>query len=70
LGTGPDLKSALKECDLTKPVILLSHQPDIFKQSAGYNIDLQLSGHTHAGQILPMRLFSECEIIKVTLVTL
>ncbi|MBN1621033.1 MAG: metallophosphoesterase [Endomicrobiales bacterium] len=34
-------------------VILLSHQPDVFDKARRYGVDLQLSGHTHAGQIPP-----------------
>lgn len=34
--------------------VLLSHLPDVFVKSAPQGIDLQLSGHTHAGQIPPM----------------
>jgi uncharacterized protein len=53
---GSDLKTALKNCDLKKPIILLSHQPDIFSEAVKNGVDLQLSGHTHAGQIPPMDL--------------
>ena len=31
--------------------IMLSHQPQIFKDISSYNIDLVLSGHTHGGQV-------------------
>jgi hypothetical protein len=34
--------------------ILLLHQPVGFKKTAALGIDLQLSGHTHRGQILPL----------------
>ncbi|MBU2568022.1 MAG: metallophosphoesterase [Elusimicrobia bacterium] len=53
-GTSPDLKSILEKCDRTKPLILLSHQPDVFDEAVKYGVDLQLSGHTHAGQVPPM----------------
>jgi len=33
--------------------LLLSHAPIDFPQMDGYPIDLQLAGHTHAGQIFP-----------------
>ncbi len=39
-----------------KPTILLSHQPRIFDEAMKLGIDLQLSGHIHAGQIPPMDL--------------
>ncbi|MFH1784178.1 MAG: metallophosphoesterase [bacterium] len=53
---GPNLYKALDGVDLTKPVIMLSHMPDIFNNSRKMGVDLQLSGHTHAGQIPPMDL--------------
>lgn len=36
--------------------ILLIHHPVGFKKTVGLGIDLQLSGHTHRGQILPLNL--------------
>ena len=53
---GPNLKKAMKNCNLNKPVILLSHQPKYFRQAVKKGVDLQLSGHTHAGQIPPLDL--------------
>jgi predicted MPP superfamily phosphohydrolase len=54
---GTDLNRALnypKKIDDNKLIVLLSHQPDIFDKSSELGVDLQLSGHTHAGQIPPM----------------
>ena len=45
-----------EKLDTSKFTILLSHQPDIFDLSRESGIDLQLSGHTHAGQLPPMDL--------------
>jgi uncharacterized protein len=44
-----DLKLALKGIPQAEPVVLLAHEPDF----ATYvkNVDLQLSGHSHGGQI-------------------
>ena len=53
---GSDLKSVLKNGDSARPIILLSHQPDVFDEAVDSGIDLQLSGHTHAGQVPPMDL--------------
>jgi len=50
------LASAFKKIDLNKPVILLSHQPDVFDLARKMGANLQLSGHTHAGQLPPMDL--------------
>lgn len=54
--TAVDIKSALSGCDFNRPVILLSHQPNVFDKAVINKIDLQLSGHSHAGQIPPMDL--------------
>jgi predicted MPP superfamily phosphohydrolase len=48
------LDSLLKNVDMTKPVILLDHQPFHLKESAERGIDLELSGHTHNGQLWPL----------------
>jgi len=53
---GPDLDTAINGCDLSKPIILLYHRPTNFDQAVQKGVDLQLSGHTHAGQIPPMDL--------------
>lgn len=50
------LTSLVREIDTTKPVILLDHQP-IVEENAG--IDIQLSGHTHNGQIVPLNFFMQ-----------
>ncbi|MDR1695698.1 MAG: metallophosphoesterase [Endomicrobium sp.] len=49
---GPNLEKALANVQEGLPVVLLSHQPEIFDEAAG-KIFLQLSGHTHAGQTIP-----------------
>lgn len=54
---GYNLPKALAKRDQTNPVILLSHQPITMHDAAKNNVDLQLSGHTHAGQIWPFNYF-------------
>ena len=49
---GPDLGRALASVRPDLPRILLAHQPRFFLESQA-RIDLQLSGHTHGGQINP-----------------
>jgi predicted MPP superfamily phosphohydrolase len=49
---GPDLYEASKGLDRDAPRILLAHQPRYFDEAAG-RVALQLSGHTHGGQINP-----------------
>jgi predicted MPP superfamily phosphohydrolase len=39
------------------PRIPLAHQPRAASSGAPYGVDLQLSGHTHGGQIFPWTLF-------------
>ncbi|WP_066945839.1 metallophosphoesterase [Microtetraspora fusca] len=55
-GDGPDLKKALGGRESGRPVVLLAHQPVQVRQAAGYGVDLQLSGHTHGGQMVPFNL--------------
>ena len=47
----PDLDQALAGVPVGSPVILVSHNPDIFFEAARKKVDLVLSGHTHGGQI-------------------
>ncbi len=50
--TAPDLEKALKEAPEDTPVILMDHRPDAAKENAKHkNIALQVSGHTHGGQM-------------------
>jgi hypothetical protein len=37
-------------------VILLAHQPVQAHEAARYGVDLQVSGHTHGGQMVPFNL--------------
>lgn len=45
-----------KDCNLTSKTynIVLDHQPQGTKENIKNNVDLQLSGHTHNGQIFPL----------------
>jgi predicted MPP superfamily phosphohydrolase len=47
----PDLNLTLRGVPHTEPVILLAHEPDFADEAARHPIDLQLSGHSHGGQI-------------------
>lgn len=44
----------LRGVDTSKPVILMDHQPFHLQEAADNNVDLQLSGHTHHGQLWPL----------------
>lgn len=50
---GPDYPKAFKNCNAENLTVLLSHQPKAFDTAIKYGTDLQLSGHTHGGQIWP-----------------
>ncbi|MDB4928785.1 MAG: metallophosphoesterase [Myxococcaceae bacterium] len=49
-GVGPDLAAALRGRDPDDPVVLLAHNPMVFDDVA-HRVAVQLSGHTHGGQI-------------------
>ena len=48
-----DVARAMSAVRDRAPVIMLSHEPDLADQVARYPVDLQLSGHSHGGQIVP-----------------
>lgn len=52
-GHGEDLARALAGRVPGRTVVLLAHQPRTVRRSAAFGVDLQLSGHTHGGQIWP-----------------
>ncbi|HZN17379.1 MAG TPA: metallophosphoesterase [Micromonosporaceae bacterium] len=55
-GDGPDFARALDGRDPSRPVVLLAHQPIQAFEAARHGVDLQLSGHTHGGQLIPFNL--------------
>jgi hypothetical protein len=54
---GYDLDRALQGRDPDRAAVLLAHQPANFTVAAERGMDLQVSGHTHGGQLVPMTLF-------------
>ncbi len=48
------LKELMPSADRSKLTILLDHQPNKLEESEHEKIDLQLSGHTHHGQVWPL----------------
>ncbi|MBN2040213.1 MAG: metallophosphoesterase [Spirochaetes bacterium] len=48
------LEELLDGIDCSLPVILMDHQPFALKKTAETCVDLQLSGHTHNGQLWPV----------------
>ncbi|WP_197379227.1 metallophosphoesterase [Mycolicibacterium mengxianglii] len=55
-GHGADLDTALRGADPQLPVLLLAHQPKQVTGAVTAGVDLQISGHTHGGQIWPFNL--------------
>lgn len=51
--TRVDLSTLMKGLDLSKPVMLLDHQPRHLDIAEEMGVDLMLSGHTHKGQVFP-----------------
>ncbi len=58
-GEGYDLEAATAGRDLTRASVLLAHQPQNLDEVARKQIGLQLSGHTHGGQLFPATLVGE-----------
>ena len=42
-------------------MVLVAHQPKEVREAAAAGVDLQLSGHTHGGQIWPFQLIVRVE---------
>lgn len=45
--------------DHSKPIILLDHQPYHLEEAQASQVDLQISGHTHKGQVWPISLVTK-----------
>jgi predicted MPP superfamily phosphohydrolase len=52
-GHRANLPAALTGADPDLPVLLVAHQPKQVAQAVAAGVDLQVSGHTHGGQIWP-----------------
>ncbi|MGL4820171.1 MAG: metallophosphoesterase [Bacilli bacterium] len=57
-GTRKPLSELLENVNRTLPMILMDHQPFFLTEGVKEEFDLQLSGHTHRGQIWPGRLIT------------
>jgi uncharacterized protein len=60
-GHRSDLPAALAGIPTGIPVVLVAHQPKEVREAAAAGVDLQLSGHTHGGQIWPFQLIVRLE---------
>lgn len=52
------LAEVLRTADRARPVILMDHQPFRLDDAARHGVDLQVSGHTHHGQLWPLSLIT------------
>ncbi|MBM2622640.1 metallophosphoesterase [Actinoplanes sp. LDG1-06] len=52
-GHHADHEAALEGADPALPVLLLAHQPAQIPGAVAHGVDLQISGHTHGGQMWP-----------------
>ncbi|GAA3898714.1 metallophosphoesterase [Streptomyces gulbargensis] len=58
-GRGPDFVRALGDRDRARAAVLLAHQPIVVHDAVRHGVDLQLSGHTHGGQLWPGNYLAE-----------
>ncbi|WP_199549147.1 metallophosphoesterase [Streptomyces sp. N35] len=58
-GQGPDFVKALGDRDRSRASVLLAHQPVVIHDAVEHGVDLQLSGHTHGGQMWPGNLIAD-----------
>lgn len=52
------LEDLLKDVDINLPIIVMDHQPGNLKEGQLNGIDIQFSGHTHAGQYFPNNIIT------------
>lgn len=53
------LAALIAKADSTRPIIVLDHQPYHLAEVDSLAIDLQISGHTHRGQVWPLNLLTD-----------
>jgi uncharacterized protein len=54
-----ELKELMSEVDKNLPVIMMDHQPFGLNEAEENGVDLQLSGHTHHGQLWPFNYITD-----------
>ena len=55
-GTRAEISELTMDLDKTKPIFVLSHEPDELQKTADAGADIDFSGHTHDGQLFPGNL--------------
>ncbi|THV40144.1 metallophosphoesterase [Glycomyces buryatensis] len=63
---GPDLEAALADRDPERASVLMAHQPDFVVRAVDWGVDLQLSGHTHGGQMWPIHILTRMRDLQVS----
>jgi uncharacterized protein len=53
------LKELLKDIDMTLPIVLMDHQPFALEDAVINGVDVQVSGHTHNGQLFPINFITK-----------
>jgi len=53
------LDELVASVDMSRPVVVLDHQPHDIARSDALGVDIHLSGHTHRGQIWPLSLLTD-----------
>lgn len=51
-----ELKDLLDKADKSRPMIILDHQPYDLAETDSLKVDIQISGHTHRGQLWPLSI--------------
>ena len=54
------LEELMEGTDSTRPLIVLDHQPYDLAGADSLGVDIQISGHTHRGQIWPLNWLTDC----------
>lgn len=57
----PDFDRTFAGRDPARPVVLMAHQPVHAHEAARHGVDLQVSGHTHGGQMAPFGLLARLQ---------
>lgn len=58
-----EMEQLLQNININKPIIVLDHQPIALQANSALGVDVQISGHTHGGQMFPVGQISE--VLKI-----
>ncbi|HBW35391.1 MAG TPA: metallophosphoesterase, partial [Desulfosporosinus sp.] len=53
-----DLETLMQGVNRSLPVLLMDHQPSQLAEPVEQGVDLQVSGHTHRGQMFPIQFIT------------